>query len=124
LQEREVPIPVALYILYLGDQVGATESPVEERDPVPVPERRLDEVAPEKARAAQDQKVHRGLQEFRAKNFSPPRLPLPACRGDALFRAVDDPIDDAVRDRILGAEYVVAVGVAFYFLVFLARVFG
>ena len=40
------------------------------------------------------------------------------------FRAVDDPVDDAVLDRVFGTKYVVAVGVTLDPLVVLAGALG
>src|SRR5215210_6577302 len=55
---REVPFPVALDLLESGEQSRPAEPPVEERDPMAVPERRLDEVAPEESLATEYQYVH------------------------------------------------------------------
>src|SRR5215212_8826668 len=60
-QGREAPIPIALELLDLGEQVWLPEPTVEEGDPVAFLERRLDEVAPEESRTAEDQYVHKWL---------------------------------------------------------------
>ena len=60
-----------------------------------VPERRLDEVAPEESRAAEYQYIHLCL--LKAKTPSSPYAEvLLACCDDGLSRTVDDPVDDAV----------------------------
>src|SRR5918998_4991458 len=75
-QGGEIPFPISLELLDLGEQFRFAEPPVEEGDPVAFPERRLDEVAPEESRTAEDQYVHRWL----SPKVPEPYLPIAATR--------------------------------------------
>src|SRR5215216_3785078 len=121
---REIPVAVALDLLYLGEHPWLSEPPVEERRPMTVRERRLDEVAPEESRAAEYQYVHLSLLGVRTTNSPSYTEALLACRDGVFTRPVDDPVDNAVLERLLWSQHVVAVGVAFDLLDGLPRHLG
>ena len=58
-QGREIPAPLAPQLLDVREQPGVALPPVEERHPVPAPERLLEQVTAEEPGPAEDEEVHR-----------------------------------------------------------------